>query len=69
MIGEKENQGYLFRANDVTKCWCPLSILHIAENYKSEFGESKRRLTKRYASIEEMSAINISNISKVRHLF
>ena len=31
MIGEKGNQGYLFRANDVTKCWCPLSILHIAE--------------------------------------
>lgn len=28
MIGEKGNQGYLFRANDVTKCWCPLSILH-----------------------------------------
>ena len=59
MIGEKGNQGYLFRANDVTKCWCPLSILHIAE----------KLLTKRYASIEEMSAINISNISKVRHLF
>ena len=47
-----------------------MSTVYITQkNYKSEFGESKRRLTKRYASIEEMSAINISNISKVRHLF
>ena len=28
MVGEKGNQGYLFRANDVTKFWSPLSILH-----------------------------------------
>jgi len=41
-----------------------VSTVYITQkNYKSEFGESKRRLTKRFASIEEMSAINISNIS------
>ena len=45
------------------------SVYITQKNYKSEVGESKRRLTKRYASIEEMSSISISNISKVRNLF
>ena len=46
-----------------------VSTVYITQkNYKSEFVESKRRLTKRYTSIEEMSVRSISNISKVRNL-